>query len=329
MSLISSIADFLKPAPAPTPQVRKALDRVAELVDPLLKSASGFERQLALPVEHALGYCEGLVDALPGPIDINRQSFANDPLVHALFATADDIDQMLGRSQAVRDFLAQPYSCADDYFLALFAARRREKRQLGIVQQGDVLQNDVPQLVVYFSSHTLVEPSCDLATTRRNLRCKALESLLQTFHEHVESLRSEREGLRADAALARGHLTVLRGTSPGPEYQAHTRQLADLDARLRESATSLMPDQLLSALADYLRRPEASLRLAPVSITIDRLGIVNDQAVDDDNVHTLDFPEFHGRDKRSYMAILARVRRDEAQAAVDLVRDQSRRYMII
>jgi hypothetical protein len=102
---------------------------------------------------------------------------------------------------------------------------------------------DVPQLVVYFSSHTLVEPSCDLATTRRNLRCKALESLLQTFHEHVESLRSEREGLRADAALARGHLTVLRGTSPGPEYQTHTRQLAELDARLRETAASLMPDQ--------------------------------------------------------------------------------------
>ena len=253
------------PDVVPVSSVPSLSATVAELVDPLLKSASGFERQLAQPVEHALGYCEGLVDALPGPIDINRQSFACDPLVHALFATADDIDQMLGRSQAVRDFLAQPYSCADDYFLALFAARRREKRQLGIVQQGDVLQNDVPQLVVYFSSHTLVEPSCDLATTRRNLRCKALESLLQTFHEHVESLRSEREGLRADAALARGHLTVLRGTSPGPEYQAHTRQLADLDARLRESATSLMPDQLLAALTDYLRQPEASLRLAPVS----------------------------------------------------------------
>ena len=329
MSLISSIADFLKPVPAPAPQVQKALDRIAELVDPLLKSASGFERQLALPVEHALGYCEGLVDALPGPIDINRQSFADDPLVHALFATADDIDQMLGHSQAVRDFLAEPHSYEDDCFHALFAARRQEKKQFGIARQGDVLRNDVSQQVVYFSSHTLVEPSCDLATTRRNLRCRALESLLQTFHEHVESLRSEREGLRADAALKRGHLTVLRGKSPGPEYQTRTRQLADLDARLRETAASLMPDQLLAALADYLRQPEASLRLSPVSITVDRLGIVNDQAEDDSNVHTLDFPEFHGRDKRSYMAILARVRRDEAQAAVDLVHDQSRRYMII
>jgi len=34
--------------------------------------------------------------ALPGPMDINRHAFAHDPLVHSLFATADDIDHMPG-----------------------------------------------------------------------------------------------------------------------------------------------------------------------------------------------------------------------------------------
>jgi hypothetical protein len=64
VSLISSIADFLKPTPTPTPKVRKALERVGEIVDPLLKSAPGFERELAPAVEHVLGYCEGLIAAL-------------------------------------------------------------------------------------------------------------------------------------------------------------------------------------------------------------------------------------------------------------------------
>ena len=90
-----------------------------------------------------------------------------------------------------------------------------------------------------------------------------------------------------------------------------------------------MPDQLLAALADYLRQPEASLTLSPVKITVDRLGVVSEQTGDDINLHTLRFPEFHGRDKRNYMAMLARIRRDEAQAAVDLVQDQRRRFMII
>ena len=90
-----------------------------------------------------------------------------------------------------------------------------------------------------------------------------------------------------------------------------------------------MPDQLLAALADYLREPEASLSLSPVSVTLDRLGVVSEQTGDDVNLHTLKFSEFRGRDKRNYMAMLGRIRRDEAQAAVDLVQDQRRRYMII
>ncbi|MGA9394532.1 MAG: hypothetical protein WCA83_00030 [Azonexus sp.] len=330
MSLVSSLADFLKPAPKLTPQIRKALDRVASVVDPLLKSAAGFERRLALPVEHALGYCEGLVAALPGPIDINRQSFASDPLIHALFATADDIEQMLGRSQAVRDFLAGPESLEEDYFYALFTARRQQKKQIGSAQHGDVIQIDVPQVVVYFGDQTLIEPSCDLDTTLANLRCQALQSLLLTFHEHVEALRSEREGLRTDTAMERAHLTVLRGKSSGPEFQAHTRHLAHLEADLREKAATLMPDQLIQALADYMSAPDTSLRLTPTNITVDRLGIVSDQAESDDiNVNTLSFPEFRGRDKRIHMAMVARVRRDEAQAAVELVSDQRRRFMII
>ena len=90
-----------------------------------------------------------------------------------------------------------------------------------------------------------------------------------------------------------------------------------------------MPDQLLQALCDFLQAPEASLCLAPVSITVDRLGVVSDRAADDINVHTLNFPELRGRDKRQYMVMLARIRRDEAQAAVDIVRDQQRRFMLI
>jgi len=192
-----------------------------------------------------------------------------------------------------------------------------------------MLQSDVPQVVVYFSGQTLVEPHCNLEVTLENLRCRGLESLLRTFHDHVETLRSERDGLRADVSMQRAHLTVLRGKSPGPEFQTQTRHLAELDARLREKAASLMPDQLLTALADYLREPEGFLGLSPVSITVDRLGVVSEQARDDVNVHTLKFSEFRGRDKRNYMAMLARIRRDEAQAAVDLVQDQRRRFMII
>lgn len=329
MSLISAVADFLKPTPRPEPAVLKALERVAELVDPLLRVAPNFEKQLAFPVQHALGYCDGLVAALPGPIEINRQAFATDPLIHALFATAGDIDQMLGRSEAVRDFLAEPGCWENEHFYAMFAARRQQKKQFGMVQQGDLIQNDVPQQVLFFSDHLLIAPCCDLTVTLQKLRCQALESLLRTFSAHVEALRQEREGLRADVSVGRSHLTVLRGSTPGSEYAVRTRHLADLDARLRQNVESLMPEQLLASLAEFLRSPEPALSLTPVSVTVDRLGIVREEASQDIDVHTLNFPELSARDKRLHLVMLAKISRDEALEAVEMVRDQQHRFMLI
>jgi hypothetical protein len=276
---------------------------------------------------HALGYCASLVGALPGPITVDRQAFAGNPLVHALFATAGDINQMLGRSQAVCDFLGSPASWQADHFHALLVARRQEKQQLGMKRRGDLIENDVPQRVLFFSDQTLIAPQCDLGDLRERLRDMALESLLHAFQAHLEALRHERDGLRADASVERTHLTVLHATS-GREIEVRTRHLAELDARLRQIAETLMPDPLLDALGDFLLKPEPALRLTPFSISVDRLGIVRDPA-DDVSVQTLHFPELSTRDQRLHLAMFVRIRRDEAREAVEAVRDQQRRFMII
>lgn len=328
MGLLAAIAGALRPAPPPDPATTRALGRIGELVDPILKSASGFEHKLAAPVHHALGYCEGLVAGLPGPIDIGRHAFGADPLVHALFATADDIGRMLGNSQAVRDYLADPESQASDHFYALFAARRQQKRQLGLALEGEVLHTDVPQTVVYFCDHLLVEPHADLDTTRAHLRTAAFDSLLKSFHSHVEALRQERQSLAADCSVERAHLTVLRGRSEGTEITVSTRRLSDLDAHLRQVAESLMPDQLEGALATYLLAPEKSLRLEPVVLHVDRLGVLSDPASQDDAT-ALAFPELTARDMRRHMVMLARIDREEARQAVEATQDQQRRFLII
>jgi hypothetical protein len=122
---------------------------------------------------------------------------------------------------------------------------------------------------------------------------------------------------------------VLSGTSGGTAYQVATRHLAELDARLRQRAEALLPDHLLAALADYLLAPEPALHLSPVSITVDRLGIVHEPAVDDASLNTLSFPELSTRDRRLHLAMIARFSREEASAAVDRVRDQQHRFILI
>jgi hypothetical protein len=329
VNLFASVADFFKPDPLPDPRVRRGLGRVAELVSPLLQTTSGFNSKLVGPLQHAIGYCDGVVASVPGPVDISRAAFSADPLVHALFATADDIDQMLGRSQAVRDYLSEPCSWESDHFYALFAARRLQKKQLGVANHGCVIHSEVPQLVVYFSNHTLIEPHCTLEETLSALRETALDSLLKAFHEHVETLRCERDGLRSDLSVERAHLTLLRGKTGGHEYEVRTRHLAELDARLRETADLLMPDQLVSTLAEFLKSPEPSLHLQPVHLRLDRLGIVCNEGDENPDANTLEFPELSTRDKRLHTVLLARISRDEALEAVELVRDQQHRFMLI
>lgn len=329
MSFFSAVSELLHPAPPPDESVLRALDRIAELVDPMLRTVGSFEKKLAGPVHYALGYCDGLVGNLPGPAEVSRSAFSEDPLVHALFATAGDIDQMLGRSQAIRDFLAEPCAWESDHFYAMLAARRQEKKQLGMAQQGDVIRNDVPQTVLYFCGQTLIEPSCHLEESLRGLRCKAFESLLHTFRSHVDALRAERDGLRADLTEQRNHLTLLSGKNGGPAYEVSTRHVAELDAQLRAKAESLMPEHLLDALADYLMRPESALHLTPVSLTVDRMGVIQNSPAEDPSAHTITFPELTARDRRLHLAMIARIRRDEALEAVDMVRDEQHRFMII
>ncbi len=89
-----------------------------------------------------------------------------------------------------------------------------------------------------------------------------------------------------------------------------------------------MPAHLISAPADYLRAPEPALHLTPVR-TVDRLGVIRDEISDDFSTHTLNFPELTARDRRLHLAMLARISRDEALEAVEMVRDQQHRFMLI
>lgn len=327
MTLFDALIGWLKPAPPPSPQVLQALKRVAELVDPMMSSATGFEKKLAVPVQRTLDYCEKIVLDLSGPIDIDRQSFASEPLIHALFATADDIARVLGGDRAVRDYLESTQSRDSDCFYAMLAARRQSKKTLGIALDGDMVRGDVPVEYLYFSDHTLTAPGPTLEATREGLRQAAFDSLLKNFRTHLQALRDERETLRDDRDITRDRINRLRGNSANPEIDAQTRRLNELDERLRQIAELLQPEHLVDALVDFLATPATALRLEIFSVKIDRSGVVTHGDAAD--AESLDFRQIIGRDRRRHVAFLIKARREDAVLAVEEVKELRRNYMII
>ena len=329
MSFWSGLAAVFASAPKPDVEVQRALLRVAELVDPFLANTRAYERRMMAPVQHALAYCNRMVDALPGPLEIERHAFAVNPLVHALFATSHDIDEMLGKSQAVRDYLDAVESHTSESIFALFAARRMEKRQLGVEVHGETVQSDVSQTVLYFADHTLTEPAGSLDIARQRLRSATFDSLLKTFRTHLDELRNEREGLRSHISAERGHLVQLRGKGEREEIFQQTRRVETLDARLRELAVTLLPDAVAEALAEFLKTPETSIRLEPCSVKVDRMGVLARNDVDAQDADTLEFPELISRDRRRYLVTLVRIDCEEARRAVREGIDRQRRYIVI
>ncbi len=317
MGILSGLGRWLGPRPPPEPAIRQAIERAVEIVDPILKTVSGYERKLAPAVSHALGYCEQLAADIPGPIEINARAFSADPLVHALFAAPRDIGDMLGKSRELREFLADPAQCEGDDFFALLGMRQREKAVNGIALEGGMLRNDVPQRLLYFADHTLGELGCRHENTRQRLQAVAFDGLARGFAGCVAELRQERHEARAAWNMEQA------GAAAG---RAERRQV--LEERQRQAVASLAPESLLQAFVDWLTSPQERLYLKPTVVTVDRMGVISRQPESGDNFSTLNFPELVGRDRRQWIVLVARISRQDARDAL-LQQEQANRYLLI
>lgn len=312
--------DWLKPAPPLDVAMQKRIEHAVTAVDPLIRQLGGHERILAPAVEQAWHYCERLALAIPGPFAISRAAFANDPLIHALFGSADDIEIMLATSQCVRDYLTST-DVVSEQCCVLLGMRPKIIAGFGTRIAGDVIRHDEPQKTLSFADHTLAEPGPDLDAAHDRLAQAMFDGLLKSFVAHVDEVRAERQDLHDAAAIARA-----QARASGPE--SHTRRLADLEERLRATADTLQPENLIRTLAAHLATPEASLSLQPVQLWVDRFGIIAEGEDEREHADALRFVELQTRDQRRWVVMVVRIEREEARTAIERF-DERRRYIVI
>ncbi len=312
--------DWLKPTPPLDPETARRVEQTVATAEPLIRQTSDYAHVLAPAVRHALDHCQRIAEQIPGPVDITRAAFAADPTVHAIFGSADDIGTMLARSQCVREHMAE-MALASGQCCAILGMRHREKSGFGVGMTGDVIHSDVPQRTLYFTDHTLAEPSPDLAGARLRLRDALYDGLLKGFAAHVADEREVRDSLSREHAIMNAQLRASRLSAD------HTRRLEALSERLHASRDALQPERLREALIDTLSDPEPYLSLAPVNVTVDRFGIIAgpDSGLGGDTLH---FMELSARDKRRWVVMLAMINHDEVREALERF-ESARRYIVI
>lgn len=310
--------NWFKTPPPIEPVLRKRIDQAATTIEPLILQVSGYDKKLAPAVRHALAYCEGIAHRIPGPFAVNRAAFVADPLVHALFGSADGIDHMLATSQCVRDHLSQ-MTLETGQCCALLGMRLHEKTGFGAELDGEIVRSDVAQTTLYFSDHTLAEPSPDEPSSRQRLSEVLFDGIVKGIAAHVGDVRSKHAGLAQEKAIAQARARA------GLEPETHTRRLESLHARLTETADALQPKNLLETLAAALAAPEPFLHLDPVELSVDRAGIITSGGKDADTLHLV---ELTSRDLRRWVVILALINREDAHRALERF-DTARHYMVI
>ena len=326
MSFFDAIAALFAPAHGLSTQVRDAIESTAKLVDPMLRAAPRYPQRLATPATQALSYCAELAQAIPGPVDISRSAFAADPLVHAIFGRAADIGEMLGRSYVLREFLNK--NVVPESFYALLGMRRKEKRQLGMALEGEAIRGEVPQTLIYFGDHTLTDPAAKLDEAREMLQASMFCGLVNSFALHVREMLREREQASLDRAMERARARRHGEAVQEIAHAAQSRRLREVDAALRASSDDLTPARLMDQLVICFENPKPFLRLDAVEVAVDRMGVVADNPVALGLADTLRFLELTSRDRRQWVVLLARIRCDEALAAVRQVQ-QATRYIVI
>lgn len=245
------------------PELLPAIERAVNAVEPRLKQTSGYPESYQKSVATALEYARSLAANVPGPVALNRESYARDSFVHALFPSLDFVTDALVSSLAVQDYFRDFPDAVDLY--ALMGMRRVEKTISGVALSGDMIQHDVLQKAVYFTSHTLENPAPSEKQAREQVALSFFDSLVSRVKRRVEARKlGQRTQLDAKNLL----ISRLRSAD------AQTRPA------LEKELSGMQPDAALPDLNRYLEdfeavllNPEQHLKLIRTPIMLDGMGI--------------------------------------------------------
>lgn len=253
-----------------TPELLSAIDRAVSGVEPLLKQTGRYPEAYRKPVMAALEYAHSLALSVPGPVSVDLDSYARDAYVHAIFSSMDLVYEAFHTSVAMQEYLRQ-YPTTDEIY-ALMGMRRREKTMMGLELSGELIQRDVPQHVVYFTSHTVENLAPSEGQARDQIAWSFFDSLVGKVAKRVALRKQEMQSQlqEKDLLMARLHAANAE-TRPSLK-----KELSGILSSMQATSRSLDLHNFLDDFEAVLLNPEQHLRLNQSPMILDSMGIRRD-----------------------------------------------------
>ncbi|MGA9163356.1 MAG: hypothetical protein WBZ31_02785 [Thiobacillus sp.] len=296
----------------PETLIEAAIERAVDGTDSRLRLLPGYRKRLREPVIHAIDHVVALVDAIPAPLAASRDGFNADPRLAAMFVSAEQMLDMLGRDRAMTNFLKEA-SAGAEQLTALLMAERIEKNVLGMELAGEQVRRDVAQLTVSFRNHRLVDVADNEAETRRLLKRRAFDHLLSLALARIAEVREERSDLARQRDVLRHKLLTLErsgwsfeeGEATPSEPASLQAELADIEIELeRLGSDAEVLSTHLDIVVDQLAQADQLLRGEALHMRLDSMNIQRD--AQDGAGRDIVMPEIHNaRGQRSVLLLIS------------------------
>ena len=304
--------------------IHQATEQAVQVADPTIRLASRYRKVLREPVAGAMHYCRTLFAAIPGPVQLSRDGYHSDPLVKALFASPEELEEVL-RINPELNRLRQQGQRGE--MTAMMTMLSGERTMFGHQQVGETLMRDVAMRAVSFSDHRIVAAAASLDGARTGVVHRGMEVLATVAMERITTLRTRRSELQEQKIRLKGMMKILGGrnhvcemfAAPSSTNRDELRKaeeaLAEVDRELAElQASFATPEHALGQLEAILRAPEKTLTARRQSFRLDWKGIrVDDQP--EVEGHAIDLAEFLVGEELRRSAVLVTFALQPAAAA--------------
>jgi hypothetical protein len=265
----------------PESLVVAAIERAVDGTDSRLRLIPGYRKSLREPVIHAIDHVVTLVDSIPAPLAACRDGFSADPRLAALFVSAEQMLEIMGRDRA----MSALRESSAEHLTALLMAERIEKNVLGMELAGEQVRRDVAQLTVSFRNHRLVDVADNEAETRRQLKRRAFDHVLSLALARIVDVREERTDLLRQRDVLRHKLLTLKRNGWSFEEEEGTpsepaglqAELEDIESQLQGlGADAGVLATHLDIVVDLLGQAEQQLQIETVGMRLDSMNIQRD-----------------------------------------------------
>ncbi len=274
----------------PDTLINMAIERTVDGTDPWLRGLSAYRRKLRPAVVHAIDHVVTLVDNLGDVLELSRKSYGEDPQLRLFFISTTQMASLLKSDPRLSAFRNEAGHAAEPIW-ALLVMACEQRQTFGVALQGETIVRDVSQVTVSMSGHRLLDPTADLAETRRLLKRRAFDHLLTLALAEITAAQHVREDLTQHRTLLQAKLDFLqRGgwgfESPGHDIQPPEvelqRQLKEIDSQFLElGGDDRYLEKHLEILVDVLANAEQQLWAQPLPLIVDRMGIKHHAAAED------------------------------------------------